>query len=185
MPWRWGPPNRGIRASVSYASPPYSGASYVCCFLSIRRPPTLANLVVPFFLSPRPTNRVGGAISFCLLIITIYPPRACLSRLGFADRFGRLRRRDICARRSHLPVRMPCGFLEVSYGTACPVLACPSRRASSVLPLHGTPLVMSSFQSPRSSSRPTVPIAPRLISRHARRGGVLAWSCGAIHVRTP
>lgn len=49
MPWRWGPPNRGIRASASYASPPYSGASCVFCFYR-RGVPTLANLVVPLFL---------------------------------------------------------------------------------------------------------------------------------------
>lgn len=117
-----------------------------------------------------PFYTIGGAISFYLLIITIYPPRACLPRLGFADRFGRLRRRDVRARRSHLPVRMPCDFLEVSYGTACPVLACPSRRDSSVLPLHGTPLVMSSFQSLRSLVSPLTSyrLAPRIIDK---RGG--------------
>ena len=86
------------------------------------------------------------------------------------------------SRRSHLPVRMPCGFLEVSYGTACPVLVCPSRRVSSVLPLHGTPLVMSSFQSPRSSSRPTGSHrpSPRLSTRRAGRGcllGLRGLSC--------
>ena len=52
------------------------GASFVCCFYY--GAPALANLVVPLFLSPRPTNRVGGAIFFCLLINhTII---ACLSR---------------------------------------------------------------------------------------------------------
>lgn len=125
MPWRWGPPNRGIRASVPYASPPYSGVVVRLLLLINTASPTLANLVVPLFLIAPPFYTIGGAISFCLLIITIYPPRACLSRLGFADRFGRLRRRDVRSRRSHLLVRAPCDFLEVSYGTVClPIPLC-------------------------------------------------------------
>lgn len=80
----------------------------------------------------------------------------------------------------HLPVRMPCGFLEVSYGTVClPVPLCLS-----VSSLLGTPLVMSSFQSSRSSSRPTYPHRPSP-RPPTRRAGRLTLSCGAFHVRTP
>lgn len=106
--------------------------------------PLLPILVVPLFLIAPPFYTIGGAISFCLLIITIYPPRACLSRLGFADRYG-----CCCV----MPSSYPCGCLAVFCGFHTGPLACPSRRASSVLPLHGTPLVMSS-----------VPIAPLIVS---------------------
>lgn len=152
----------GIRASVSYASPPYAGASCVFCFYR-HGAPALANLVVPLFLSPRPTNRVGGAIFFAYSSITQSLP-ACL----------------VGGCHPHLPVRMPCGFLEVSYGTVClPVPLCLS-----VSSLLGTPLVMSSFQSSRSSSRPTYPHRPSP-RPPTRRAGRLALSCGAFHVRTP
>ena len=147
--------------------------------------PLLPILVVPLFLIAPPFYTIGGAIFFRLLTITIYPPRACLPRLGFTDRFGRLRRRDVRARRSHLPVRAPCGFLEVSYGTACPVLACPSRRASFALPLprHAYRDVIVPIASLIVSS--CVLIAPRPVPRHAGRGEAIACSCGAFHVRTP
>lgn len=85
----------------------------VVCFLllSTRRPRSCSILVVPLFLIAPPFYTISGAISFCLLIITLCPPRACLPCFGFAaDRFGRLRRRDVRSRRSHLPVRAPCGF---------------------------------------------------------------------------
>ena len=77
----------GIRASVSYATPPYWGRR-VFLLLSTRRPRSCSILVVPLFLIAPPFYTIGGAISFCLLIITLCPSRACLPRLGFADRFG-------------------------------------------------------------------------------------------------
>lgn len=187
MPWRWGPPNRGIRASVSYATPPYSGASCVCCFLSSRRPPLLPILVVPLFFN-RPACSTSRRGDFFFAYSSSRYTRLVLACpvSGSPIGSGGLRRRDVRARRSHLPVRMPCDFLEVSYGTACPVLACPLRCASSVLPLHGTPLVMSSFQSPRSLVSPygfPSPLAPFLDTPGGE--GCLLGICGAFRVRTP
>lgn len=148
----------GIRASVSYATPPYAGGVVRLLLLIFTASPLLPILVVPLFLIAPPFYTIGGAISFCLLIITIYPPRACLSRLGFADRYG-----CCCV----MPSSYPCGCLAVFCGFHTGPLACPSRRASSVLPLHGTPLVMSSFKSPRSSSRSTAShrLSPRSSTR--------------------
>lgn len=68
------------------------GASFVCCFYY--GAPALANLVVPLFLSPRPTNRVGGAIFFAYSSITQSLP-ACL----------------VGGCHPHLPVRESCVFL--------------------------------------------------------------------------
>lgn len=73
---------------------------------------------------------------FCLLIITLCPPLLAPC-LGFSDRHG-----CCCV----MPASCPCGRLAVFGGFIWDhrlVLACPPRRASSVLPLHGTPLVMS------------------------------------------
>lgn len=75
-----------------------------------------------------------------------------------------------------MPSSCPCGclavFWEVSYGTALPYSCLPPRCASSALPLHGTSLVMSSFQSYRSSSRPTASHRPSPRPSTRRAGSV-------------
>lgn len=73
----------GIRASVSYATPPYAGGVVCFLLLSTRRPHSCSILVVPLFLIAPPFYTIGGAISFSLLIIMsslpTYPRRMSLS----------------------------------------------------------------------------------------------------------
>ena len=126
--------------------------------------PALANLVVPLFLIAPLAQRVGGAISFCLLIITL-----CLPLLAPSSNVLRLFRR----------------FHMRSF-------ACPSRRASSVFPLSDhaardvivpiAPLIVSpyGFSSPLAPSLDTIggegclPLAVPFLS--ARRGIIPAFA---------
>lgn len=65
--------------------------------------------------------------------------------------------------------------------TAC----LPAPLCLSVSSLLGTLPVMSSSHRPAHRFALRILIAPRPVIRHDRRGGVLARSCGAFHVRTP
>ena len=91
------------------------------------------------------------------------------------------RRSSLLNRPAFLYDRRGDFFCRFHMGSLRPVPAYPSRRASSVLLLHGTPLVMSSViaLSPRSSSRPTAPHrpSPRLSTRRAGRGACLVLRC--------
>lgn len=78
-------------------------------------------------------------------------------------------------RRSHLPVRASCGFWRFHMGPPAPCLLAPSPpHASSVLPLLGTPLVMSSSHrfAHRLALRSHRP-SPRFSTRRAGRGCLL------------
>lgn len=166
MPWRWGPPNGRHSCLGLIASPPYSGRRVFFLLLSTRRP-TLANLVVPLFLIAPPFYTIGGAISFYLLIImssspAYHPRRMSLSstRADAVRFFG-----GFIWILDRLLARPAVPHPSAPYPTRCPVMLSPSRLA------HRLALRFL--------------IAPRPVPRHAGRGGVLARSCGAFHVRTP
>ena len=137
------------------------GASCVCCFLSSRRPRSCSILVVPLFLIAPPFYTIGGAIFFAYLSITQSLPACLPLRMSLSStRAGVLR------------------FLGVPYGywTAClPVPPCPHQS----FPLLGLLPMMSSFQSFRSSSRPTGSHrqSPRFSTRRAGRGACSVLRC--------
>ena len=133
MPWRWGPPNRGIRASVSYASPPYSGRRVFVAFIDTASP-ALANLVVPLFLIAPPYQSSRWGDFFLPPHHHVMPVPACLPR----------RRMSLSSARAGV---LRSFFRRFHMGP----FACSLRRVSSALPLHGTP-----------SRDAIVPIAPSI-----------------------
>lgn len=160
MPWRWG---LRIGAFVPRSHMLHlltRGTSCVCCFLSTRRPPLLLYPRRSSLLIAPPFYTIGGAISFCLLIIPLCPflPACPVGGCHY-----------------HLTARASCVFCRFHMGP----FACPSRRTSSALPLHDTPLVISSFQSPRSSPRPTGSHrhSPRSPTRLAGRAACFPMRC--------
>lgn len=136
MPWRWGPPNRGIRASVSYASPPYSGRRVFVAFIDTASP-ALANLVVPLFLIAPPYQSSRWGDFFLPPHHHVMPVPACLPR----------RRMSLSSARA--------GVLRSFFfvGFIWDRLLARSAVSHPPCPYTARLLVMPSFQSPRPSTR--------------------------------
>lgn len=164
MPWRWGPPN-GRHSCLGLICLTSLLGGVVCfLLLSTWRPRSCYFLVVPLFLIAPPFYTIGGAISFCLLIITL-----CLSLLALSRvrRWTRLLLRDACL----LPVLMSYDFWGFHMNeTAClPAPPCLIRLA---LTRHASRDVIVPIVSLIVS--PCVPsslLAPSF--RRDRRGGRL------------
>ena len=157
MPWRWGPPNgrHSCLGLICYTSLRWGRRSFVASFIDTTSPlllyPRRSSLLNrPAFLYDRRDDFFLPWLGHSIFELAI--TARCVSP---------------CPRRSHLSVRMSCGFLEVSYETACYVLAYPSRRASSVssLSAHAAHDVIAHRLA--SSSRPTAPHRPS--PRHPTR----------------
>lgn len=148
------------------------GVVRLLLLLLIRRPRSCSILVVPLFLIAPPVryDRRGDFLPW--LGHSIF-------ELAITARFV-----SPYPRRSHLPVWASCGFWGFHMGPSpraclpappCLIRLALTRHASRDVIIPIAPLIVSPYGS-------SSPLAPSF--RHDERGGVIAWSCGAFHVRT-